>query len=86
MEGNLPPVDIMSKIYMLACQLSGETRILNTVQSQIQRGNGDSRISTSSANEVQALLNELTIRLDCTFQLTAEQTVRLFQLIFIQFH
>ena len=79
MEGSLPPVDMLSKIYMLACQLSAETRILSAVRGQIQSGNSDSNLSTATANEHQALFNELTIRLDSTFQLTAEQTVSVSQ-------
>lgn len=67
---------------MLACQLSSETRILNAMQNHVQVGTSSrSDDSASTVNELRTILNELSIRLDSTFQLTTEQTVRQFLLL-----
>ncbi|KJA24727.1 hypothetical protein HYPSUDRAFT_53536 [Hypholoma sublateritium FD-334 SS-4] len=71
LEGNLSPADMLSRIYMLACQLGTEACILDAVQTLSRAGTND---NSSTVHDVQSILNELSICLDSTFQLTSEQT------------
>ncbi|KAF8180355.1 hypothetical protein BJ912DRAFT_929295 [Pholiota molesta] len=66
-DGKLSSADILSRVYMLACQFSGEIRLANAIHSS-----GGS--SGSSGEELKPILDELAIRLDDTFHLTSEQT------------
>jgi len=67
LPGGLNQADIMTRIYLLACQYGSEQRLLYAVQT--------SEGSQSGVGDLRALFQELSILLKDTFHLTKEQKV-----------
>lgn len=73
MGPSLEHTDLVSRIYVLACQFSMEVRITGTIQARMELGNSGSVVA--AGQELRTVLDELSIRLDSTFNLTSEQSV-----------
>lgn len=71
LPGSLSPADLMSRVFALACQYGMVQRILFALR------NPSNTPGASASVDLKGVVDELTLRLDKSFQLTKDQKVSL---------